>query len=165
METYDFEPIDRGYVVVNTRNTDLFIFPSIINSDNRTYRELFIVGQKVLSENDIGSTICKSGYRTHVTCGTLIGIHDTFTIGGKTYKSVLEAELFSAEGDSGCPVFQYAIDDDGVVRKYVNVVGLLLAGNSTSNITLFHPVDKILVDEDHGIELTLLTVSNVGKIR
>ncbi|RIB23366.1 hypothetical protein C2G38_2139787 [Gigaspora rosea] len=162
METYDFEPIDRGYVAVDTKNTELAIFPSIINPDSRTYQELFVVGQKVLSEKDIGSTICKSGYRTHVTCGTLIGIHGTFTVDGKTYKSVLEAELFSAEGDSGGPVFQYAIDDDGVVRGNVNILGLLLAGNSTSNITVFHPVDKILVDEDHEMELSLLTVSNVA---
>ncbi|KAF0534402.1 S1 family peptidase [Gigaspora margarita] len=165
METYDFDPIDRGYVAVNTSNTRLSIFPSIINPDSQTYQVQFIVGQKILSEKDIGSTICKSGYRTHVTCGTLRGIHDTYIMDGKTYKSVLEAELFSAEGDSGSPVFQYVIDDDGVIRGNVNIVGLLLAGNSTVNMTLFHPVDKILVDEDIGIELTLLTVSNIGKIR
>ncbi|CAG8509563.1 2111_t:CDS:2 [Gigaspora margarita] len=138
METYDFEHIDRGYVAVNTSDTKLSIFPSIMNSDDRTYLELHIVGHKVLSEKDIGSTKCKSGYRTHVTCGTLREIHDTLIIDGKTYKFVLEAELFSAEGDSGGPVFQYSTDDD---------------------------VDKILVDEDNGIELTLLTVSNIGEIR
>jgi hypothetical protein len=85
----------------------------------------------VLSRNEIkmGTPFCKLGAVTGETCGTITGIDG----------DVVEASVFSLNGDSGSP--GYVQNDDGTV----SAVGLLMSSpDGDDNITYFTLVQPLL---------------------
>ncbi len=85
----------------------------------------------VLSRNEIkmGAPFCKLGAVTGETCGTITGIDG----------DVVEASVFSLNGDSGSP--GYVQNDDGTV----SAVGLLMSSpDGDDNITYFTLVQPLL---------------------
>ena len=85
----------------------------------------------VLSRTEIkmGAPFCKLGAVTGETCGTITGVHG----------DVVEASVFSLNGDSGSP--GYVQNDDGTV----SAVGLLMSSpDGDDNITYFTLVQPLL---------------------
>ncbi|CAG8844062.1 46013_t:CDS:1, partial [Gigaspora margarita] len=142
MSQYSIAGFDKGYIL---REDEIFnAAPAIRNSDNPDFPELPIVGYLPLFT--IGAYLCKSGYKTHVTCGVLNSHNAVLSVDFNEaidFFDVYVANLVGRKGDSGGPVFKFVLGEEGV-----RIVGMMTASIDEINLSAFHPTDVILRRDD-----------------
>ncbi|RIB22874.1 hypothetical protein C2G38_2074404 [Gigaspora rosea] len=139
MIVHFFIPVDKGFIVRNNTNAHAVPF---IRSGVNDYLEI----SGVVSPLEVprGSLVCKSGFSTKVTCGTIDTIYGTLVQDdGRTYNSVVVIRDMTCLGfDSGGPV--YAYDPNTYVTYLIGMVFLGQIENGTFYCYV-HPVDAILI--------------------
>ncbi|KAF0489038.1 hypothetical protein F8M41_022134 [Gigaspora margarita] len=156
--TYDFrligsmiirftQPVDRGFIIRNS--TRISATPFITYGFGHEYS---IAGTELPDTE--GAIVCKSGYHSEVSCGTLFAIYGNLIhADGTSHDNVIIIEgMECVRGDSGGPAF--TVDE---FTSNVNLVGMVFGGIIENNIPycFVHPVSAILLE---GMEV--ITIYN-----
>ncbi|RIB27664.1 trypsin-like cysteine/serine peptidase domain-containing protein [Gigaspora rosea] len=136
----DMSVADMGFI--SKRNPDIGVIPSIRNTDDQEFPELIIYG--TLDSDTVGSTVCKSGYTTHVTCGEILAFGVTVTfLNGMEFNGLIKATHMSCGGDSGAPVFQFAED----ILPGIFITGMVTGGSEEQGVCVIEPIAKLITDD------------------
>ncbi|RIB26227.1 hypothetical protein C2G38_2163911 [Gigaspora rosea] len=81
---------------------------------------------------DVDVHVCKSGFTTHVVCGTVteLNVESSFQLSnGCTFirRGMIDTSMGGIGGDSGGPVFSYSL----IKLPYVSVVGITITGDES----------------------------------
>ncbi|KAF0451034.1 S1 family peptidase [Gigaspora margarita] len=135
-------PIDFGLVSLDGEE----VIPtfSIRNDDDDQYKELIVIYDTPVST--VGGHICKSGYKTHLSCGYVFGLNGIYvdeTGNGDT--NLIITNMHGSGGDSGGAVFSF-----GSPQNLHSVVGhgIILGGgpgfaSAHSLDSIFDELEKI----------------------
>ncbi|KAF0551461.1 hypothetical protein F8M41_023404 [Gigaspora margarita] len=105
---------------------------TIRNTDSSQNKTMFIDDDITQSSN--GAHLCKSGYRTHVTCGFIRAFS------GVGLRDLVATEMYSDHGDSGGPIYAYKQD-----FRTVSLNGILsINQNLLSMITPIEIIREVL---------------------
>ncbi|RIA99989.1 hypothetical protein C2G38_1399120 [Gigaspora rosea] len=155
LEYFSYAPYDFGLIRYNSTNVTLTTL--ICNFDHQTiYPVLYVKNVGVVTSS--GTSLCKSGETTHVTCGEVIALvtSATFHYPDSNHtdikKDFFKTDIKCDSGDSGGTVFYY----DALRIPYVLVAGTVIGGtNSTCNF-LSIPVSFRAARVDFNLNLTVV---------
>ncbi|KAF0498864.1 serine protease [Gigaspora margarita] len=104
MEIAMINPYDFGIIYLNSN--DVAPTFAIRNDDADQYKELIITDDAPAS--NVGIHICKSGYKTHLSCGYVFGLNGIY-IEEKDYtiEDLIITDMSGDGGDSGGTVFSF----------------------------------------------------------
>ncbi|RIB26792.1 hypothetical protein C2G38_2162453 [Gigaspora rosea] len=134
-QTYDF-----GLIRVIGTNVSLSTIISNLDQFPNIYALLFIKDDSVITS--VGASICKSGHKTHVTCGEVLELNFATAIRNiNTNQTVIKIEMIKTNlkggpGDSGGIVYTYSTNQS----VFVSVVGTMVGGSTKRSYFLPLPL-------------------------
>ncbi|KAF0476154.1 hypothetical protein F8M41_024473 [Gigaspora margarita] len=138
--------VKYDFCLVNVTE-DVDLSTVIRNTDSEDYCELIIEGGKNITS--YGNHLCKSGQKSHVTCGYVKGLNAVSVLAtGRIYTDLIVAskEFFqtACQGDSGGPAFFYLQNLSTVSLNAITI-------QAWEEFTSFLPLHTIL--SKGGVEL------------
>ncbi|RIB22802.1 hypothetical protein C2G38_2033293 [Gigaspora rosea] len=129
---FDSKNVDFGVIFREGEN----VAPTFIinNDESEQFKELIITGSEVVSSHDVH--ICKSGYKTRLTCANVFGINGVWVSldGRQVLYDLIITGLRADTGDSGGSVLSFVSPQD---LDLVVVHGIHITGGAAAE-----PIDQ-----------------------